>query len=189
MTQLKRDMTSWMDHFSRGSFVGSAGLILESAEVVSSVSKRVKTQSCNWDPTEMWWGGTLRIRKHLLVPRGFRDEWSQSAAGPHSWLQRHTITMPSASWRRVTHCGREPLSSATPPNHKAISGAEMLHPVQNPLGLPLGLFFIPLLSSLLTLHYLPCYIPVSFSFFLPAPSPPSPPSPPPLHLSRLCPAQ
>lgn len=97
----------------------------------------------------MWWGGTLRIRKHLLVPQRFRDEWSQPVAGPHSQLQHHTITMPSASWRRVTHCGREALSSATPPNHKAISRAVMLHPDQNPLGLWQGLTFIPPLPSLL----------------------------------------
>ena len=68
--------------------------------------------------------------------------------GPRSRLQHHTITMPSASRRRVTHCGRESLSSATPPNHKAISRATMLHPVQNPLGLPPGLTSSPpLLSS------------------------------------------
>lgn len=89
----------------------------------------------------------MRIRKHLLVPQRFRDEWSQPVAGPHSWLQHHTITMPSASRRRVTHCGRESLSSATPPNHKAISATVMLHPVQNPLGLQLGLSFIPPLVS------------------------------------------
>lgn len=55
--------------------------------------------------------------------------------------------MPSASRRRVTHCGRESLSSATPPNHKAISAAVLLHPVQNPLGLLLGLTLIPPLLS------------------------------------------
>lgn len=95
----------------------------------------------------MWWTETLRIRKHLLVLQRFRDEWSQPVAWPHSLLQHHAITMPSASRWRVTHCGRESLSSATPPNHKAISGAVMLHQVQNPLGLPQG-FSSPLLSSL-----------------------------------------
>ena len=129
---------------------------------------------------------SARIRKHLLVPQRFRDEWSQPVAGPHSWLQHHTITMPSASRRRVTHCGRESLSSATPPNHKAISAGVMLHPVQNPLGLQLGPSFIPPLSSpLLTLHYLPCYIPLSFSFFCLHSSSSSAP----LYLSRLPPAQ
>lgn len=129
----------------------------------------------------------MRIRKHLLVPQRIRDEWSQPVAGPHSRLQHDTITMPSASRQRVTHCGRESLSSATPPNHKAISGAVMLYPVQNPLGLLLGLSFVPplLCSPLLTLHYLPSYIPLSFSFFCLRPPPP----PCSFYLSRLPPAQ
>lgn len=123
----------------------------------------------------------MRIRKHLLVPRRFRDERSQPVAGPHSRLQHHTITMPSASRRRVTHCGRESLSSATPPNHKAISGAVMLHPVQNPLGWLLGLFHSssplssPPLSSLFitsrvtsrsSFHFLSALPPAS-TFFAP----------------------
>ncbi|XP_054869883.1 ephrin-A4 isoform X2 [Amphiprion ocellaris] len=57
---------------------------------------------------------------------------------PHSLLQHHAITVPSASRRRATHCGRESLSSAAPPNHKAISGAEELHPDLNPTGLTAG---------------------------------------------------
>lgn len=135
-----------------------------------------KTHSCNWDPTEMWWGGTLGIRKHLLVPQRFRDEWSQSVAGPHSWLQQHTITMPSASRRRVTHCGRESLSSATPPNHKAISSAMMLRPVQNPLGLQLGLSFIPPLVSCPHSSLPPLLHPPLLFIFLSVPPPlPSPP--------------
>lgn len=125
-----------------------------------------KTRCCNWDPTEMWWGGTLRIRKHLLVPRGFRDEWSRSVALPCRWLQQHTITIPSASGRRVTHCGRESLSSAAPPNHKAISTGMVLHQVQNPLGSQLRLSFIP---PLLTLHYLHCCILLS-NFFVCTPA-------------------
>ena len=85
----------------------------------------------------------MRIRKHLFVPRRFREEWSQLVTGPHSWLQQHTITMPSASRQWVTHCGRESLSSAAPPNHEAISTAVILHLVENPLSLQFGLSFIP----------------------------------------------
>lgn len=125
----------------------------------------------------MCWGGTLRIRKHLWVPPRFRDEWSQSVAGPHRWLQQHTITMPSASRQRVTHCGRESLSSAAPPNHKAISAAVMLHPVQNPPGFTARTLFHSssrLLSSLFVSSLVTSCFP--FHFFL-SESPPSPPPP------------
>ena len=134
-----------------------------------------KTQSCNWDSAEMGWGRILwGLGSTFLFPRDSGMNGHSLWQGPRSRLQHHTITMPSASRRRVTHCGRESLSSATPPNHKAISRATMLHPVQNPLGLPPGLtsspplLSSPLLSSpLLSSPHssLPCYIPLSFSFF------------------------
>lgn len=119
----------------------------------------------------MCWGGTLRIRKHLWVPPRFRDEWSQSVAGPHCWLQQHTITMPSASRQRVTHCGRESLSSAAPPNHKAISAAVMLHPVQNPPGFTARTLFHSssrLLSSLFVSSLVTSCFPFHFFVWIPS---------------------
>ncbi|TNN78025.1 hypothetical protein EYF80_011779 [Liparis tanakae] len=44
----KRHVVYWNSTNARGSFVGSAGLILESARVVSSVSKRRVVKVSDW---------------------------------------------------------------------------------------------------------------------------------------------
>lgn len=88
--------------------------------------------------------------KHILSPPEhprplrFRHEWSQTVASTHPTTHTpHTHTHLAANTtqsqchqhrgRGGTHCGRESLSSAAaPPNHKAISAAAMLRPLQDP---------------------------------------------------------
>lgn len=113
----------------------------------------------------------MRIRKHLLVPQRFKDEWSQPVAEPHSRLQHHTITMPSASrrsgnplWQRITLISNTTQSQSYQQSRDVAPGAQSpgfsartLFP--SPLSSPF------LSSPLLSLHYLSCYILLSFSFF------------------------
>lgn len=151
-----------------------------------------KACSGNWGSNEV--RNTARIREATSpVPRRFRDEWSQPVAGP---------TQPAA----------------TPHNHNAISStaegeptvaenhSHQQHRPITKLSAPPRCCTRPTIPwvysqdsfpsspPLLTLHYLPCYIPFSVSFFFGCT--PLPPSLPPhrlllgaLYLSRLPPAQ
>lgn len=148
--------------FSQGSSVSSA---VSSYTKVSCSIPCVyvgKIQSCNWDPIGTWWGGTLRIRKHLLAPQRFRDEWSQFVAGPCSWLQQHTITMPSAGnpvWQRIA------LISTTTQSQSYQCSRDVAPGSESPGFYSSGSLSFLFSSPLLALHFLLCYILLSFSFF------------------------
>lgn len=134
----------------------------------------------------------MRIRKHLLVPQRFKDEWSQPVAEPHRRLQHHTITMPSASrhsgnplWQRITLISNTTQSQSYQQSHDVAPGAQSPGFTARTL-FPSPLLSFSLLSSpLLSLHYLSCYILLSFSFFSLHTRPP----PQPLYLSQLPPAR